>query len=101
MRFSDWKDKFYFIMLAFLVGGALTFFSWITTSINRKPDREETLNLIENQSPYVKDRQLIQDHLRRMEILEGKLTVVIEKNTDAINLLQVSLASLKVLMDSN
>ena len=87
-NFAVWKDKALWAACTALVAGGVSWASWCTSQITNRPSRTQVNEMIQTQAPYVQDRKAIEERLNRLDDL-GR---VIERNTEAINLLRVEIA---------
>ena len=56
--------------------------------------KQDVCELIENRSPYVKDRQFIMERLAVNKEIQGQLSIALQKNSEVMNELKVQIATL-------
>lgn len=88
-------SKFAMAMLGMICAGAITWCGWVTNEVANKPTAEEVRQLIETAAPYVKDKGTIEARLEQVAKLEDRLSLVIDRNTEAINALRVEIAKMQ------
>ena len=86
-----WKipSKLAIGVICILLSGAISFNVWAVSSIGDRTTREEVKELIEDKSPYAKDRAMVLQALSRVEKSNLELA-------RAVNSLQTELASWKM-----
>lgn len=98
--FADWKDRIAWgAVLGIVVGGA-GWAGWITTEVTNHVSASEVIDVINHSAPYVRDRELILSKIDTSERTEGRLAVVIEQNTKAINTIDKTLVRLATQVDA-
>jgi hypothetical protein len=101
--FPVWRDRIAWAVITGAVVGAVTWLSFLTTGYFSRPTRQEIVELLQSQTPYMADRSLILSELQRIEKLEvawlthrEELTEAITHNTQVIASLQSEVAVLNV-----
>ena len=95
-----WKEKLLYAALCFIVVSCCSFGRWATISIHERPTKIEVADMIDK-SPhsYDADKKWIENKLLTIDSYNGKLSDVIDKNTNAINALRLEIAKLGVHQD--
>jgi len=62
--------------------------------IRKMATREEVCNMIENHSPYAKDRQYIMERLAMSKEIQAELSTALKHNSDVMNELRIQIATL-------
>ena len=88
-------SKFAVWLLGLICAGAITWCGWMTKEVVDKPTIDEVRHLIETSAPYVKDKGTIEARLDQVAKLEDRLSLVIDRNTEAINALRVEIAKME------
>ena len=56
--------------------------------------RSEVIEIIENQSPYLKDKQFIMERLSANKETQAAFAAALQRNTDVMNELKIQIATL-------
>lgn len=81
--------------MALITGGAIVFCGWVTVSINARPTRGETIQLIKTNAPYNTDKSMILEAVKDSKQNSAALRDAIQANTQAIIELKVVLEHIK------
>lgn len=68
---------------------------WATQAILDRPTVAQTAQLIQKTAPYAQDRGMISAQIKHVDSMEGRLVSVIDRNTEAINMLRVEIAKIQ------
>lgn len=66
---------------------------WVTIGKNMVT-RSEVIEIIENQSPYLKDKQFIMERLSANKETQAAFAAALQRNTDVMNELKIQIATL-------
>lgn len=62
--------------------------------IRHMATKQDVCELVENRSPYVKDRQFIMERLAVNKEIQNQLSLALQKNSEVMNELKVQIATL-------
>jgi hypothetical protein len=80
------------VFLRTFIGATIAWAVFVTSAVFARPDRSAVVGLIETRAPYVEDRKAISQELAAIRSSHAKISGVIDRNTEAINLLRIELA---------
>lgn len=86
------KEKAFFWVLTTFASAGIFWCGWVSAEIVDSPGRKEVKDMIETQTPYLRDQKAIQEHLDRIEYNQAWQASETARNTEAINLLRIELA---------
>ena len=86
------KDKILFWIGTTMLVGIVTAVANLALEVRDLPTGVEVRHIVKSETPYVQDKKMIQEQLKRMHEIEAKLTSTIDRNTEAINALRVEIA---------
>ena len=66
---------------------------WVTIGKNMVT-RSEVIEIIENQSPYLQDKQFIMERLSANKETQAAFAAALQRNTDVMNELKIQIATL-------
>tara|TARA_R110000824_G_scaffold40564_6_gene121507 strand:- start:719 stop:997 length:279 start_codon:yes stop_codon:yes gene_type:complete len=81
------------VFLRTFIGASIAWAVFVTSAVFARPDRSAVVGLIESRSPYVEDRKAISQELAAIRSSHGKISGVIDRNTEAINLLRIAIGN--------
>lgn len=88
LSFKGWRDKMFFWAITTAIAGSIGWASWLTVSMQSRPTESEVERMVS------REQRLIEAQVQQLDILAKRSTLVIDKNTDAINALRIELARL-------
>jgi hypothetical protein len=62
--------------------------------IRHMATKQDVCELVENRSPYIKDRQFIMERLSVNKEIQNQLSLALQKNSEVMNELKVQIATL-------
>ncbi len=92
---KTWTERFTWGAVVFVAASVASFGGWSTVQIYDRPTKTEVLHMLRSQSPYIEDRKLLMDWIDRSNVSDQRLVEMIQRNTDAINQLRVSIARIE------
>ena len=90
-NFEVWKDKFAWGSVAGVLLWNITA-SWM---LFNRPDIDEVRHIVRTEAPYVADKELIREQMQQTAAVNAKLSVSIDRNTEAINLLRLEIVKVQ------
>lgn len=100
LNFPQWRDKALAGLAAIIVGGGVTWASWVTMAIVARPTLAQVEKQIKTEHPVTaEDKGRLEERINNMQSLERSLAEVIAGNTEAINELRIEIARLRMQQD--
>ena len=93
VKTDEWKipSKLAITVIGVLLGCAISFNAWAVAALYERPTREDVKEMIEDKSPYAKDRAMVLQALARVEASNLELSRAITENTQTIAKLSAEL----------
>ena len=76
------------------IGVVITLVGFWAGVIRHMVTKQDVCDLVENRSPYIKDRQFIMERLSVNKEIQNQLSLALQKNSEVMNELKVQIATL-------
>ena len=76
------------------IGVVITLIGFWAGVIRHMVTKQDVCDLVENRSPYIKDRQFIMERLSVNKEIQNQLSLALQKNSEVMNELKVQKATL-------
>jgi hypothetical protein len=76
------------------IGVVITLIGFWAGVIRHMVTKQDVCDLVENRSPYIKDRQFIMERLSVNKEIQNQLSLALQKNSEVMNELKVQIATL-------
>ena len=76
------------------IGVVITLIGFWAGVIRHMVTKQDVCDLVENRSPYIKDRQFIMERLSVNKEIQNQLSLALQKNWEVMNELKVQIATL-------